>query len=63
MSAPASFLRLGYGFSGVPQVQNGSKPDEPQVRELTLRSSHIRSLTKTAANRNVAVAIRKWGAS
>jgi hypothetical protein len=47
---PASFLRLGYGSSGVPQVQNGSKPDEPQTRELLWHRSHIKILTKTVAN-------------
>mgnify|MGYP007092035233 CR=1 FL=1 len=47
-------LRLGYGFPGVPQVQSGSRADEPQVSELPLCRGHIRSLTKTAANRKSA---------
>lgn len=36
------YLRLGYGYSGVPQVQNGSMFVEPQVRELLLWLFHIR---------------------
>ena len=52
-------LRLGYGFSEVPQVQGSLKPDKPQVRELLLHRSHISILTKTAANRKSAR--RRWG--
>ena len=58
MSAPPHFS-VRIRFLGVLQVQNGSKPDEPQVGELLWRRSYIKILTKTAANRNVALAIRE----
>lgn len=36
----------GYGFPGVPQVQSGSRADEPQVTSALCAAGHIRSLTK-----------------
>lgn len=42
VSLSGKYLQLGYGLSGVPQVQNGSMFVEPQVRELLLWLCHIR---------------------
>jgi hypothetical protein len=41
MPLSGKYLQLSYGFSGVPQVQDGSMFVEPQVRELLLWLCHI----------------------